>query len=160
MKDLNSQISEKFKEKNFEKNYLRTATFYKLADELLLLRKKRGYSQKELAEKAGTTQAVVSRLENASVKASLESVVNFAEALNALVDIHLVPLEDIRRIIENNQIDDSVTTMTPILDEADFLRQTYSDPRRQEELRQMDQVYSDSKIEIRNHIQEYSLAIN
>jgi transcriptional regulator with XRE-family HTH domain len=64
---------------------------------LLLLRKKRGISQKELAVAANTTQAVVSRLENASVKASLESVVKLAEALEAVVDVRLIPLEDVRK---------------------------------------------------------------
>jgi len=97
MKDFKSAITEKFKDKDFEKQYHRTATFFRLADELLLLRKKRDLSQKELAETAGTTQAVVSRLENASVKASLESVVKLAEALGAIVDVRLIPLEDVRK---------------------------------------------------------------
>ncbi len=97
MKDIKALLSEKFKDQEFEKQYHRTAAFYRLADELLLLRKKRGLSQTELAEAAETTQAVVSRLENASVKASLESVVKLAEALDAAVDVRLIPLEDVRK---------------------------------------------------------------
>jgi transcriptional regulator with XRE-family HTH domain len=159
MKDMNSQISEKFKNKDFEKSYLRTATFYKLADELLLLRKKRGLSQKELAEKAGTTQAVVSRLENASVKASLESVVNFAEALDAHVDIRLIPLEDVRKKIEKQQFYYNETPVTPFVDQNyEYIMQKYSAPRRQDELRVMEQNWSNSTNEIRNHFQEYSYA--
>lgn len=104
MKDFNSILKGKFKDKKFENQYHRIATFYRLADELLLLRKKRGFSQKELAEKAGTTQAVVSRLENASVKASLDSVVNFAEALDAFVDVKLIPLEDKHPKIEEKNM--------------------------------------------------------
>lgn len=100
-KDINKLISEKFQDKRFEKKYHRTRAYFRLADELLLLRKKRGLTQKELAEKAGTTQAVVSRLENASVKPSLETVLNFTDALEAVLDIRLTPLEDIRRKSED-----------------------------------------------------------
>ena len=46
---------------------------------------------------ANTTQAVVSRLENASVKASLDSIVKMAEALDAIVDVRLIPLEAVRK---------------------------------------------------------------
>lgn len=158
MKDMNSQINEKFKNKDFEKSYLRTATFYKLADELLLLRKKRGLSQKELAKKAGTTQAVVSRLENASVKASLESVVNFAEALDAHVDIHFVPFEDVRRKIEEQPFYYYETAVTTFVNQTEYIRQIFSDPRRQDELREMDQTWLNSTNEIKNHLLEYSCA--
>ena len=97
MKDLNTRIAEKFKDPNFEKEYHRTAALYRLAGRLLLLRKQRGLTQRELAEKVGTTQAVVSRLESASVKPSIETILNFAEALDSVVDIHLTPIEDTRR---------------------------------------------------------------
>ena len=60
-----------------------------------MLRKKRGITQQELAEKAKTTQAVVSRLENVSVHSSLESVIRLAESLDAVVEVHLTPIEDL-----------------------------------------------------------------
>jgi transcriptional regulator with XRE-family HTH domain len=101
MKNINIILSERFKNKNFEKEYHRTATFFRLASELLMLRKKRGITQKQLAEKVGTVQAVVSRLENASVKASLETIVKLAEALDAVVDVRLIPLEEVRKDTED-----------------------------------------------------------
>ena len=100
MKDINALLNEKFKDKEFEKQYHREAAFDRLADELLLLRKKRGITQRELAEKMGTTQAVVSRLENATVKPSMETIVKLAEALDAALDVRLVPLEQIKKEIE------------------------------------------------------------
>ena len=103
MKSLATLLNEKLKDKEFEKQYLRNETFFRLADEVLILRKKRGITQKELAERTGTTQAVESRLENASVKPSLETIVKIAEALDASVDIHLILLEEIKRDIEENQ---------------------------------------------------------
>ncbi len=96
MKDINTLLVEKFKNKDFEKKYHRTASLFRLADEMLMLRKKRGLTQKELAKKVGTTQAVVSRLENASVKPSLETIIKIAEALDAVVNVQLLPMETIR----------------------------------------------------------------
>ena len=154
MKDINSMINEKFKNKDFEKNYHRSATFYRLADELLLLRKKRGLSQKELAEKAGTTQAVVSRLENASVKASLESVVNFAEALEALVDIHLVPLEEVRRKYEKQSNDYVEAPVALFGNLADVLiAERIEDPKKQVEWNDLVQNWDNSTKSIREYIQ-------
>jgi transcriptional regulator with XRE-family HTH domain len=101
MKNINSILGERFKNKSFEKEYHRTATFFRLANELLLLRKKRGITQRQLAEKVGTVQAVVSRLENASVKASLETIVKLAEALDAVVEVRLIPLEEVKKDIED-----------------------------------------------------------
>jgi transcriptional regulator with XRE-family HTH domain len=103
MNDLKARIAEKFSDKDFEKKYHRTATLYRLAGRLLLLRKQRGLTQKELAEIIGTTQAVVSRLESVSVKPSLETVLNFAEALDAVVDIRFTPVEDTRRKSERKE---------------------------------------------------------
>ncbi len=97
MKDINALLNEKFKNKGFEKQYHREAAFDRLADELLLLRKKRGITQKELAEIMGTTQAVISRLENATVKPSMETIIKVAEALGAVVDTRLIPLEEIKK---------------------------------------------------------------
>src|SRR5271157_4521223 len=105
MKDINVFLKEKLANKDFEKQYHRTATYFRLADELLLLRKKRGITQKELAEKIGTTQAVISRLENATVKPSMETIIKVAEALGAAVDVRLILLEEINREAEeNNQV--------------------------------------------------------
>jgi transcriptional regulator with XRE-family HTH domain len=97
MKDLKTRIAEKFNDKNFEKKYHRTTALYRLADQVLLLRKQRGLTQKELSEKVGTTQAVISRLESASVKPSLETILNIAEALDAAVEVRLLPVELLAR---------------------------------------------------------------
>lgn len=76
------------------REYRCLAPFYQLANQLLLLRKKRGLNQQKLADKAETTQAVVSRLENATVRCSLETVIRLAEVLGAMVEVTLRPVED------------------------------------------------------------------
>jgi transcriptional regulator with XRE-family HTH domain len=97
MKDLKTRIAEKFANNSFEKEYHRTAALYRLSARVLLLRKQRGLTQKELADKVGTTQAVISRLESASVKPSMETIIKIAEALDAVVNVELLPIETVRR---------------------------------------------------------------
>jgi len=95
--DFNQFLQEQMQDDNFLRQYYRDATFHRLSDQFILLRKKRGLTQKDLAEKANTTQAVVSRLENVSVRPSLDNVVKLAEALDAIVEVRLVPLEEVRK---------------------------------------------------------------
>lgn len=94
MNDFRSFTEEQLKNPKVAREFYRLASFYRLADQLVLLRKKRGLNQQELAEKANTTQAVISRLENATVKCSLETVVKRAEAMDALVVIRIIPKEE------------------------------------------------------------------
>lgn len=94
MNEFDAFVKEQLARPEVGREYNRMAPFYRLANQLVLLRKKRGLSQQELAEKAQTTQAVVSRLENVSVRCSLETIVRLAEALDAVVEVHLTPAED------------------------------------------------------------------
>lgn len=95
MSDFNTFVKEHIARKGVAREYYHLAPFYRLADQMVLLRKKRGLSQQDLAERAQTTQAVVSRLENVSVRCSLETVVRLAEALDAVVEVHLTPMEEL-----------------------------------------------------------------
>lgn len=95
MSDFDTLVKEQLARPGVAREYYRLAPFYRLADQLILLRKKRGLTQQELAEQAQTTQAVVSRLENASVRCSLETAVRLAEALDAVVEVTIRPLEEL-----------------------------------------------------------------
>lgn len=95
MSDFDILVKEQLARPEVAREYYRLAPFYRLADQLILLRKKRGLTQQELAEKAHTTQAVVSRLENASVRCSLETAVRLAGALDAVVEVTLTPVEEL-----------------------------------------------------------------
>lgn len=95
MSDFDALVKEQLARPGVAREYYRLAPFYRLADQLILLRKKRGLTQQELAEQAQTTQAVVSRLENASVRCSLETAVRLAEALDAVVEVTIRPLEEL-----------------------------------------------------------------
>jgi transcriptional regulator with XRE-family HTH domain len=106
MTDFDSFLKEQLANPEVAREYYRLAPFYRLADQLLLLRKKRGINQQELAVKADTTQAVVSRLENATVHCSLETVVRLAEALDAVVEVKLKPLEELANKADDAEADE------------------------------------------------------
>ena len=103
MNDFDTFVKEQLTRKGVAREYYRLSPFYRLADQLVLLRKKRGLTQQELAEKASTTQAVVSRLENVSVHCALETVVRLADALDAVVEVRITPTEELAQTTEANQ---------------------------------------------------------
>jgi len=66
---------------------------YQVAREVIALRLEKGLTQKQLAERMGTRQSAISRLENASVNPSLAFLQRVAHALDARLEIHLEPAE-------------------------------------------------------------------
>ncbi|RMG01902.1 MAG: XRE family transcriptional regulator [Acidobacteria bacterium] len=97
MKSITKRLAEALKEPALEKQFLGAAAINRLADAILILRKQRGLTQKQLAERVGTTQAVISRVESGSVKPSFETILKIAEALDAAIDVRFVPIENMRR---------------------------------------------------------------
>jgi len=61
-----------------------------LARQVLHLRLENGWTQKELAERAGTKQANISRLENAKLNPSVEMLQRVAYALGAELEVSFV----------------------------------------------------------------------
>ena len=63
-----------------------------IAMEIFNLRQKAGLTQNQLADKIGTTQSVISRLEDADYRGhSLEMLRRIAEALNCRLEVHIIP---------------------------------------------------------------------
>lgn len=63
-----------------------------IAMEIFNLRQKAGLTQKQLADKIGTKQSVISRLEDADYRGhSLEMLRRIAEALNCRLEVHITP---------------------------------------------------------------------
>jgi len=69
---------------------------FQAAKEVLRLRLAQGLTQEELAERIGTKQASISRLERASYKPNLVFLQRVAAALNARGEIGFVPREQAR----------------------------------------------------------------
>ncbi len=67
-----------------------------VAMEIYQLRTSRGLTQNELADRVGTTQSVIARLEDADYEGhSLRMLRRIAEALGARLSVHLVPVESV-----------------------------------------------------------------
>lgn len=79
---LHDHIKESLKDPEFKKEWEASEAAYQLSRSLIKRRLAQKMSQGELAKKAHTTQAVISRLENMSVNPSLALLQKVATALN------------------------------------------------------------------------------
>jgi len=78
-----------FKDKEIRNEYERLVPEYKLVEQIIQRRIKLGITQKELAERIGTKQSAVSRLESGSYNPSLFFLLKVAKALNTDLKIIL-----------------------------------------------------------------------
>jgi predicted transcriptional regulator len=77
------------------RGYERAGRAIRIALELRALREKKGLSQRELAERVGTTQSAIARLEAGSVSPSLPTLDKIAHALGAEVSLRIVDLDEL-----------------------------------------------------------------
>lgn len=62
----------------------------RIAREIRALREKQGLSQRELAERVGTTQSAIARLEGGGISPSLTTLEKIAQALGAELQLSIV----------------------------------------------------------------------
>ena len=79
--DLNKEM----KNKKFKKAFYRERLKLEIAAEIFKLRKEKKISQKQLAEKINTTQAVISRIENGQVFPSTNLIQRICNAFDVQV---------------------------------------------------------------------------
>jgi len=85
-------LAEELKDPEFKREYDALEDEFTLAREIVALRKDRHLTQKELAEKIGTSQPAIARLESGNYKnISLSFLRRVAKALNAVPEVHLRP---------------------------------------------------------------------
>ena len=83
-------LEEQLKDPEFKERFERAGEAWEVAVKLAALRKKAGLSQKELAQKAGTTQQQISRLESPSYEGhSLSMLRRIAAVLGATVHVEI-----------------------------------------------------------------------
>lgn len=80
--------------------YKRAERAYHLAEQVRQLRSMSGLTQKQLAERMGTTQSAVARLEGGGVYPTIETLEKVAEALGAEMEISLRPRRRVRKVAE------------------------------------------------------------
>jgi len=85
------------KDPEHRREYARQKPYHDLLREIIRARKSLNLTQAELAERAGTHQSRISRIESAEYDVRLSTIIQIAEALNSRVEI---------RLVENAPVDD------------------------------------------------------
>lgn len=70
--------------------YDRLGPIFAVVGEMIEARREAGLTQAEVADRMGTSQSVVARLENARHMPTFDMVARYAAAIGRRVDIHLV----------------------------------------------------------------------
>ena len=92
MKDitLDDYLKQQLKNPKFKKGWEKSEAAYQLTKALIEARLKGRISQRELAKRAGTTQAVISRIENMNVSPSIRLLQRIANSLGKKLEIRFV----------------------------------------------------------------------
>jgi len=86
------KLQRKLKDKGFARVYYNELNRLRLAHQIIELRKRKGLSQEKLAQKVGTTQPGIARMEHSDYMGySLPSLLKIAIALDAELNIRLTP---------------------------------------------------------------------
>ena len=89
MKNLTLQryIKEKLGEPRFREEWAKSETQYQITRQVIAARLEQNLSQRMLARRAKTTQAVISRIENMSVNPSIGVLERIAQALGKRLEV-------------------------------------------------------------------------
>ena len=84
---LQNYLKGQLKDPAFKKEWEKSEASFKVTMELIRARIEGKVSQRQLAKKAGTTQAVISRIENMTVSPSIGLLQRIAESLGRKLEI-------------------------------------------------------------------------
>ena len=90
MDDFQKLLNEELKEPKFKQEWDNLELRYATIKQLIKLRNSYNLSQSQLAKKIGTTQSVISRIENGSVNIGIDFLEKVAKAFNKKVELHIV----------------------------------------------------------------------
>lgn len=80
-------LSGQMKNPEFKKEWEKSEPHYQLMSAIIKARVEKKLTQQQLAKKAKTTQAVISRIQNATVSPTLDLVQRIAEAMGKKLEI-------------------------------------------------------------------------
>ena len=89
MKTLKTLKAELLADPATHAEYVGVASEFEMARELIAARSRAGLTQGEVAERMGTTQSVVARLESGRRAPSMRTVQRYAQAVGARAVVHL-----------------------------------------------------------------------
>ena len=90
MDDFQKLLKEELKDHQFQQEWDNLELRYTIIKQLIKLRNSYNLSQTQLAKKIGTTQSVISRIENGSVNIGIDFLEKVAKAFNKKVELHIV----------------------------------------------------------------------
>lgn len=90
MYTFRQDLKKRLKDPEFRKAWEESEAEYQISRALIAARIDRKISQRALAKKADTTQAVISRLENMSANPSIGLIQKVASALNLKLKVQLI----------------------------------------------------------------------
>ena len=90
MDDFQELLTEELKDPQFQQEWDNLELRYAIIKQLVKLRNSYNLSQTQLAKKIGTTQSVISRIENGSVNIGIDFLEKVAKAFNKKVELHIV----------------------------------------------------------------------
>lgn len=89
--NFDAYLEELLRDPEFAERFERASRDWDVALQLAAQRERAGLTQKELANRVGTTQQQISRLETPSYRGSLSMLDRVAEALDLRVEVRLAP---------------------------------------------------------------------
>lgn len=95
--NFDQYLKEKLKDPAFAERFRAADREWDLALEIARLREQAGLTQEQLAERIGTTQQQISRLERPNYRGSLTTLERVAEALDMSLEIRLKPRKRSRK---------------------------------------------------------------
>lgn len=99
------ELGERLRDPDFRAKFFVAETSARIAAQIIALRKKRGLSQKELAERIGTGQPAISRAERADYNNwSFNTLRSIAHQLDARIRVIIEPSEDILAEYEETSV--------------------------------------------------------
>ncbi|SFV64904.1 DNA-binding protein, putative [hydrothermal vent metagenome] len=90
MDDLDKFLNKQLEDKEFKKEWDRLELRYMIIEQLIKIRNVYNLSQSQLAEKLGTTQSVISRIENGTVNIGIDFIDKLARAFDKKVEFRLI----------------------------------------------------------------------
>ncbi len=87
MDDFTKHLNESLKDPQFKTEFEQKELRYKIIDILVGIRVQYKLTQSELAKRLGTTQTVISRIENGSVNVGIDFLQKIASTFNKKIDI-------------------------------------------------------------------------
>ncbi|NPV81004.1 MAG: helix-turn-helix transcriptional regulator [Firmicutes bacterium] len=96
-------LDELLKDPEFAKAWEDSELEYQIARTILALRKSLGLTQEELAERIGTTQSSIARMESGKCQVSLSSLQKIARSCGMALEIKFRPMTSSSKV--NNKLD-------------------------------------------------------